>query len=104
MPAPKVELLDDVEKLREFTRLNQTQFWGQVGITQSGGSRYEKGRRIPKSVQALLRLVYIEKLDLARVRREDVELVEYLRSEQRELYEKLRREARKWVTKKVSLS
>lgn len=104
MATPKADLLNDVEALRKFTGLNQTEFWASVGITQSGGSRYEAGRRIPKPVQALLRLVYIEKLDLTRVRREDVELVEYLREEKQSLYHRLRKDARRWVTVKKSLS
>lgn len=85
--------------LREFTGLNQTEFWQAVGITQSGGSRYEAGREIPKSVRELLRLVYIEKLDLKRVRREDVELVEYLRAEEQELYQRLKKKAKAWARK-----
>lgn len=89
----------NAEQLREYSGLNQTEFWQKVGITQSGGSRYEAGRKMPKSVVALLRLVYIEKLDLDRVRREDVELVEFLRAERKDVYDKLRREARAWVKK-----
>lgn len=89
----------DASQLREFSGLNQTDFWSKVGVTQSGGSRYEKGRDIPKPVRALLRLVYIEKLDLDRVRREDVELVEYLRSEEQELYQRLKRKAKAWARK-----
>jgi predicted transcriptional regulator len=87
----------DLEVMREMAGLNQTEFWQRVGVTQSGGSRYETGRRIPKPVLSLLRLVYIEKLDLERVRREDVELVEYLRAEEKELYQRLRRKAKAWV-------
>lgn len=89
----------DVGMLRELSGLDQTEFWGRVGVTQPGGSRYENGRRLPKPVQALLRLVYIEKLDLDRVRREDVELVEYLRAEQQDTYQKLKKEAKAWARK-----
>lgn len=50
-------------KLRESFGLNQTQFWNRVGVTQSGGSRYEAGskrmqRVIPKPVQMLIALAY----------------------------------------------
>lgn len=49
-------------KLRESVGLNQKQFWERVGITQSGGSRYENGARgqirIPKSIQMLIALAY----------------------------------------------
>jgi hypothetical protein len=39
-------------------KMNQTEFWAKVGITQSGGSRYELGRTIPKPVLMLLEKVY----------------------------------------------
>lgn len=88
----------NVQLLRETSGLNQQDFWSRIGVTQSGGSRYEGGhRRMPKPVLHLLRLVYIEKLDLERVRREDVELVEYLRSQEKELYARLRKDAKQWV-------
>ncbi len=35
---------------------NQHDFWSRIGVTQSGGSRYESGRRIPRPVQILLTL------------------------------------------------
>lgn len=38
--------------------LSQSQFWSPVGITQSGGSRYESGRNIPRPVQKLLVIAY----------------------------------------------
>lgn len=79
--------------LREFSGLNGTEFWERVGVTQSGGSRYENGRRLPKPVQSLLRLVYIDKVDLEQVRRGDMELIAYLKSERRAEYKKLRRES-----------
>jgi transcriptional regulator with XRE-family HTH domain len=84
----------DVRLLREFSGLNQTDFWERVGITQSGGSRYEAGeRRLPKPVQHLLRLIYIDKLDLEKVRRQDMDLIAYLRSEKADDYKKLLRES-----------
>jgi len=39
---------------RETLGFNQGEFWASVGITQSGGSRYESGRAIPRTVQMLL--------------------------------------------------
>jgi DNA-binding transcriptional regulator YiaG len=48
-------------KLKEVRRklgLNQGNFWKGVGITQSGGSRYESGQNVPKPVCALIRVVY----------------------------------------------
>lgn len=41
-----------VRKLRGSE--NQQKFWSPIGVTQSGGSRYETGRKIPNSVQFLL--------------------------------------------------
>ncbi|WP_206118919.1 helix-turn-helix transcriptional regulator [Chromobacterium fluminis] len=42
--------------IRRNRGLNQNEFWSQVGITQSGGSRYENHRNIPKPVAELVRL------------------------------------------------
>jgi transcriptional regulator with XRE-family HTH domain len=44
--------------MRNRRQLNQTEFWCRVGVSQSGGSRYESGRAIPRSVQMLLRIAY----------------------------------------------
>ena len=43
---------------RQKLGINQTQFWSRVGVTQSGGSRYESGRKIPKPIQHLLVIAY----------------------------------------------
>lgn len=43
---------------RKKLGINQTQFWSRVGVTQSGGSRYESGRKIPKPIQHLLVIAY----------------------------------------------
>lgn len=45
-------------KLRAELNMNQTEFWSRVGVTQSGGSRYESGRRPGRPVQMLLTLAY----------------------------------------------
>lgn len=42
--------------LRLKLGLNQTEFWGAIGWSQSGGSRFENGRRVPKPVMTCLRL------------------------------------------------
>lgn len=44
--------------LRKKLSLNQSQFWSRISVTQSGGSRYESGRTIPRPVQLLLHLAY----------------------------------------------
>ena len=49
-----MKLFDRVLNPREIRRrlgLNQEQFWTQIGVTQSGGSRYESGREMPKPVR-----------------------------------------------------
>lgn len=48
----------DPREMRRRLDLNQQEFWSAVGVTQSGGSRYEQDRRIPKPVMELLRLRY----------------------------------------------
>ena len=77
--------------LRHQLGLNQEAFWGSVGVTQSGGSRYDSGREMPKPVRELLRLVHIEQIDLSRVRRNDLEVVDYLRSTHPDLYKSLKK-------------
>lgn len=46
------------DKLRKQAGLNQSEFWNRVGVTQSGGSRYENGREPPKQVQMLIAIAY----------------------------------------------
>ena len=80
----------DARSIRISLGLNQDQFWTRIGVTQSGGSRYESGREMPKPVRELLRLVHVEQIDLARVKREDFEVIEHLKSDQPDVYKKLR--------------
>lgn len=40
-------------------RENQTEFWRRFGVTQSTGSRFEKGMQLPASV-AILVWLYLE--------------------------------------------
>ena len=49
----------DLSRLSDYRRstgLNQSDFWSSLGVTQSGGSRYESGRGLPKPVALLLTL------------------------------------------------
>ncbi len=39
---------------RKKANANQKDFWAKYGVTQSGGSRYESGRNIPKPLAILL--------------------------------------------------
>lgn len=48
----------DVLAIRAKLGLNQSQFWSPLGVTQSGGSRYETGRDIPRPVQRLIQIAY----------------------------------------------
>ena len=71
--------------------MNQEQFWTQIGVTQSGGSRYESGREMPRPVKELLRLVHVEQIDLSQVKRVDFEIISYLKEAHADLYRTLRR-------------
>jgi len=44
--------------VRTKLKMNQTDFWKRLGVTQSGGSRYESGRNPGKPVQMLFALAY----------------------------------------------
>lgn len=48
----------DAKKQRIRLHKNQSEYWNLVHVGQAGGSRYECGRRIPKTVQVLLTLAY----------------------------------------------
>jgi transcriptional regulator with XRE-family HTH domain len=88
-----VKLFDRILNPRDIRRklgMNQEQFWTKIGVTQSGGSRYESGRDMPKPVRELLRLVHVENIDLSRVRREDFEIIEFLKDTHPDLYKSLR--------------
>ena len=74
--------------------MNQEQFWTQIGVTQSGGSRYESGREMPRPVKELLRLVHVEQIDLSQVKRIDFEIISYLKESHPDLYRNLRRAVR----------
>lgn len=49
---------DDIVSHRRKIGLNQSQFWAPLGVTQSGGSRYESGRALPRPVRILLVIAY----------------------------------------------
>jgi len=60
MAAPKL-IFGTSEEIKAFRRkhgMNQSAFWGRVGVTQSGGSRYESERNIPQPVRLLLHIAY----------------------------------------------
>lgn len=44
---------------RKSLGLNQQKYWAALGVTQSGGSRYESDRNIPEPVQRLADLIHL---------------------------------------------
>ena len=80
----------DVREMRHKLGMNQAHFWSPLGVTQSGGSRYESGRNMPKPVQFLLRLVHIEHVDIQNVKKEDLDVIEYLKANNAELLKKIK--------------
>ena len=86
------EAIDNPREIRKKMGLNQQEFWGQIGVTQSGGSRYESGRNIPKAVRELLRLVHIEKVNLAKISGDDLAIIQLLKTKEPELYKTLKKE------------
>lgn len=89
-----LDLVLNPKEIRQRLGLNQEEFWTRIGVTQSGGSRYESGRSMPKPVRELLRLVHVERLDLSRVRKEDFDIIDHLKSHHPHLYQSLRRAVR----------
>ncbi|NJD25638.1 MAG: transcriptional regulator [Betaproteobacteria bacterium] len=84
----------DAREIRRKLGMNQQQFWSTLGVTQSGGSRYESGRNMPRPVRELLRLVHVEQIDIRTIKREDWEVIEYLKSQEPELLKSLKKSAR----------
>ena len=89
-----LDIVLNPREIRQRLGLNQHEFWTPIGVTQSGGSRYESGRNMPRPVQHLLRLVHVEQIDIAKVRKEDFEVVEYLKSHDSELFKNLKKQAK----------
>lgn len=84
----------DIRGIRHKLGLNQQQFWSKLGVTQSGGSRYESGRNMPRAVRQLLRLIHVEQIDIEKIKREDYEVIEYLRANKPALLKDLKRDAK----------
>ena len=76
--------------IRKKLGLNQMDFWSQIGVTQSGGSRYESGRSISKPVRELLRLVFLQQVPLVTANGADLRIAALLREQKPALYEELR--------------
>ncbi len=59
---------DELRKYRRRKRESQGHFWSRFGVTQSRGSRFEKGAEIPRPVAILLELYFngiVTDVDLA---------------------------------------
>lgn len=55
MAKAKVKTIKlDPLKMRTLLGMNQSDFWKRYGVTQSGGSRYEAGRAMPKPLRMLM--------------------------------------------------
>jgi len=59
--------LTDIAAYRKARSESQSEFWQRFGVTQSGGSRYESGRSVPKPVRLLISL-----FDAGRITDEDL--------------------------------
>ena len=86
MTTSRKPLKIDLTAFRKDLGLNQHAFWSALGVTQSGGSRYESGRKIPKPIATLLELLYIRKIDLKRIDNGDIKILSYLKERQPDLY------------------
>lgn len=55
-----VDTLTGLELLavRKSGRKTQSEFWGKLGVTQSGASRYESGRNVPKPLRIAAGFTY----------------------------------------------
>ncbi len=84
----------DPREIRRRLGLNQQQFWSKVGVTQSGGSRYESGRNIPKPVKELVRLVFVEEIKVAEITKDDQNIIDYLKAHDAENYKALKKAAK----------
>lgn len=55
----KQSFIKDYRALRRKLDMNQTEFWHRLGVTQSGGSRYEaSSRRVPTPVAMMAVIAY----------------------------------------------
>ena len=61
--------------MRKSLGLNQQEFWSPVGVTQSGGSRYESGRGVPVQVVEQVRLRHQLGIDTSLITADNAALV-----------------------------
>ena len=84
--ALKAKLNLSPRELRVKLGLTQAEFWAPVGVSQSGGSRYESGRKLPVSISTLLHLVHIEQIDMSDLYGDQVLVGNYLKLHEPETF------------------
>src|SRR5258706_8813376 len=72
------EKIQNPREIRLRLNLNQQEFWGQIGVTQSGGSPYENRRNMPKPVRGILPLVHVDPIDRKKNNKSDRRLTSFL--------------------------
>lgn len=85
---------NELRELRRTFALSQHEFWRRIGVTQSGGSRYEQGHSLPPPVAQLLDAVYIKGVSLERLSSDDFAILEFLKTQHPDLYKSLDKAAR----------
>ena len=83
--------IPDPRDIRKKLQMNQSAFWSRIGVTQSGGSRYESGRALPKPVRELMRLVYVKGVRLEHANGVDLRIAAQLKKQNPGLYNDLRK-------------
>ena len=89
----KGKLQTPPKTLRLELGLTQAAFWSPVGVSQSGGSRYESGRKLPASISALLHLVHVESVNISQVSGDDARVGQRLRATDPAAYAALLKDA-----------
>ena len=87
--------ITDPRDIRKRLHMNQSEFWSRIGVTQSGGSRYESGRALPKPVRELVRLVYVKDVSLEFANGADLRIAAQLKKQKPALYKELHKVAGK---------
>jgi transcriptional regulator with XRE-family HTH domain len=86
--------ISNPREIRKRLKINQSEFWSKIGVTQSGGSRYESGRALPRPVRELVRLVYIKGVPLEIANGADLLVAAQLKKTKPSLYNELLKSAK----------
>ena len=78
-----------LKALRYAKGMNQYEFWTTIGVSQTGGSSYENGRRMPVPVALLVDLVHVRGIDVTKLKREDMDVLQFTEDNHPDLYESL---------------